>query len=464
MTTTSPETTPVLAPSRERHRGRHWIDDWRPEDPAFWETTGKPIARRNLIFSIFAEHVGFSVWMLWSIVVVHMTAGPHGHAAASGWALTASQALFLVAVPSGVGAFLRLPYTFAVPVFGGRNWTTTSAMLLVIPCLLLAWAVGHPHMPFPALVAIAATAGFGGGNFASSMANISFFYPEKDKGWALGLNAAGGNLGVAVVQKIIPPIVIAGGGVALSRAGLFYVPLAVVAAVCAFLFMNNLTEAKADVKPVWQSLRHRDTWIMSLLYIGTFGSFIGYSAAFPTLLKTVFGRGDIALAWAFVGAGIGSVIRPVGGKLADRIGGARITAFSFVMLAVGAAAVLWSVHAKNLPVFFASFMFLFVATGIGNGSTYRMISRIFKVKGELAGGDPDTMVHMRRQAAGALGVISSIGAFGGFVVPLAYAWSKSHFGTIEPALRFYVGFFLALLVVTWAAYLRKKTPMAQLGV
>ncbi len=374
--------------------------------------------------------------------------------AASGWALTAGQALCLVAVPSGVGAFLRLPHTFAVPVFGGRNWTTISAALLLIPCLLLAWVVGHPHIPFAVLLAVAATAGFGGGNFASSMANISFFYPEKDKRWALGLNAAGGNIGVAVVQKIIPPIVIAGGGMALSRAGLFYVPLAVVAAVCAFLFMNNLTEAKADVKPVWQSLRHPDTWIMSLLYIGTFGSFIGYSAAFPILLKTVFGRGDIAMTWAFLGAGIGSVIRPVGGKLADRIGGARITAASFVMLAAGAAAALWSVNAKNLPVFFASFMFLFVATGVGNGSTYRMISRIFKVKGELAGGDADTMVHMRRQAAGALGVISSVGALGGFIVPLAYAWSKSQFGSIEPALRFYVAFFLGLLVVTWFCYLR----------
>ncbi|WP_077100202.1 MFS transporter [Mycobacterium terramassiliense] len=451
------------APARGRHQGRRWIDDWRPEDPTFWQTTGKPIARRNLIFSIFAEHIGFSVWMLWSIVVVQMMAGPHGHPAASGWALTASQALCLVAVPSGVGAFLRLPYTFAVPIFGGRNWTIVSASLLLIPCLLLAWVVGHPHTSFAVLVAIAATAGFGGGNFASSMANISFFYPEKDKGWALGLNAAGGNLGVAVVQKIIPPIVVAGGGVALARAGLFYVPLAVAAAACAFAFMDNLSEAKADVKPVLQSLRHADTWIMSLLYIGTFGSFIGYSAAFPTLLKTVFGRGDIALTWAFLGAGIGSVIRPLGGKLADRIGGARITAMSFVMLAVGAAASLWSVNAKNLPVFFASFMFLFVATGIGNGSTYRMISRIFMIKGELAGGDPDTMVHMRRQAAGALGVISSIGAFGGFVVPLAYAWSKSHFGSIEPALRFYVAFFIALLVVTWFAYLR-KTRTGRLGV
>lgn len=269
---------------------------------------------------------------------------------------------------------------------------------------------------------------------------------------------------MAVVQKVIPPVVIAGGGVALSRAGLFYVPLAVVAAVCAFLFMNNLTEIKADVKPVWQSLRHADTWIMSLLYIGTFGSFIGYSAAFPTLLKTVFGRGDIALAWAFLGAAIGSVIRPLGGKLADRVGGARITAASFVMLAVGAAAALWSVKAVNLPAFFASFMFLFVATGIGNGSTYRMISRIFKIKGELAGGDPDTMVTMRRQAAGALGVISAVGAFGGFIVPLAYAWSKSQFGSIEPALRFYVVFFLGLLAVTWYCYLRKHNAITRVGI
>lgn len=479
MTTTTPATPPVTTPvstpapaARERHRGRRWIDDWRPEDPAFWAVRGRAIARRNLIFSVFAEHVGFSVWMLWSIVVVHMTAGGTpghpGQPAASGWALTAGQALCLVAVPSGVGAVLRLPYTFAVPIFGGRNWTIVSAALLLIPCLLLAWAVAHPHIPFAALVAIAATAGLGGGNFASSMANISFFYPERDKGWALGLNAAGGNLGVAVVQKIIPPIVIAGGGVALARAGLCYVPLAVAAAVCAFLFMDNLTEAsergKADVGPVWRSLRHRDTWIMSALYIGTFGSFIGYSAAFPSLLKTAFGRGDIALAWAFSGAAIGSVIRPLGGRLADRIGGARITAAAFVMLSAGAAAALWSVNAKSLPAFFASFMFLFVATGIGNGSTYRMISRIFTVKGELAGGDPGTMAHMRRQAAGALGAISSIGAFGGFVVPLAYAWSTSHFGGIEPALRLYIAFFVALLGVTWWCYVRRGTRLGGLAV
>ena len=462
MTVTS---NPVVETTETYGRhGKHWIDDWRPEDPEFWETTGRPIARKNLIYSIFAEHIGFSVWLLWSIVVVQMTASADGTPAASGFALTTTQALWLVAVPSGVGAFLRLPYTFAVPVFGGRNWTVISALLLLIPCLGLAWAVSDPDINFALLLVIAATAGFGGGNFASSMANISFFYPEKEKGWALGLNAAGGNIGVAVAQKIIPIVVTVGAGVTLSYAGLFYVPFAVAAAICAFLFMNNLTEAKADVKPVWQSLRHADTWVMSLLYIGTFGSFIGYSAAFPTLLKAVFDRGDIALMWAFLGAGIGSVARPLGGKLSDRIGGARITAVAFIMLAIGAAAALWSVQAKNLPLFFVAFMFLFVATGIGNGSTYRMISKIFRVKGEDAGGSPETMVHMRRQAAGALGIISSVGAFGGFIVPLAYAWSKATFGNIQPALQFYVAFFIVLLGVTWFFYLRKSTRMAQAGV
>lgn len=463
MTVTSnPELEP--ADAAPTHKGKHWIDDWRPEDPEFWSTVGKPIARRNLIYSIFAEHIGFSVWLLWSIVVVQMTAGPDGSPAASGFALTTTEALWLVAVPSGVGAFLRLPYTFAVPVFGGRNWTIISALLLLIPCLGLAWAVSDPDISFVVLLLIAASAGFGGGNFASSMANISFFYPEKEKGWALGLNAAGGNIGVAVAQKIIPVVVTIGAGVTLSYAGLFYVPFAIAAAVCAFLFMNNLTEAKADVKPVWQSLRHTDTWIMSLLYIGTFGSFIGYSAAFPTLLKAVFDRGDIALMWAFLGAGIGSIARPLGGKLSDKIGGARITAVSFAMLAVGAVGAFWSVRAVNLPMFFVAFMFVFIATGIGNGSTYRMISKIFRVKGEDAGGSPETMVHMRRQAAGALGIISSVGAFGGFIVPLAYAWSKSQFGTIEPALQFYAAFFVVLLGVTWFCYLRKGTRMSQAGV
>jgi MFS transporter, NNP family, nitrate/nitrite transporter len=462
MTETTYGTTGTDGALISRRPG-HWIDHWDPEDPAFWNGPGKGIARRNLIWSIVAEHIGFSVWMLWSIVVVQMTAGPGGRAAASGWALTTNQALWLVAVPSGVGAVLRLPYTFAVPVFGGRNWTVVSALLLIIPCAGLAWVVGHPGVGYGALLGIAATAGLGGGNFASSMANISFFYPERAKGWALGLNAAGGNIGVAVVQKVVPTLVVAGGGVALSRAGLLYLPLAVIAAVLALLLMDNLSDAKADVRSTAMAARRGQTWMISFLYIGTFGSFIGYSSAFPTLLKTVFNRGDVALAWGFLGALVGSLARPLGGRISDRFGGARVTMASFVMLAVGAIGALQAVQTANLGLFYASFMLLFVGTGIGNGATYRMIPAIFARMATDAGGDDATVLAHRREAAAALGIASAVGAFGGFLVPLCYAWAKSATGSIKPALWFYLGLFLVMLVTTWAAYLRPGSRTARTG-
>ncbi|GIG28845.1 MFS transporter [Cellulomonas marina] len=457
------EATPAPPSPSGRRRGR-WIDHWDPEDQGFWERTGRSVARRNLVWSVLAEHIGFSVWLLWSIVVVQMTAdATTGLSAAPGWNLTTSQALWLVAVPSGVGALLRIPYTFAVPVFGGRNWTVVSALLLVIPCLGLAWAVSNPGIPFGLLLAVAATAGLGGGNFASSMANISFFYPEREKGFALGLNAAGGNIGVAVVQKVVPLVVVAGGGLVLARAGLMYVPLAVAAAVLAFLFMDNLTEAKADWRPVVDSTRRLHTWVLSFLYIGTFGSFIGYSSAFPSLLKSAFDRADIALAWGFLGAGIGSVARPIGGKLSDRYGGALITALSFGLMTVGGVLAIVGVQTARLPVFFAAFMLLFVATGIGNGSTYRMIPAIFRSQALARGAGPDELVATKREAAGALGIISSVGAFGGFLVPICYAWAKASTGSIMPALQLYVGVFVVMLVVTWAFYLRRGAAARAIG-
>ncbi len=460
MTTTTPRTAAApAAPTPGR-----WIRHWDVEDPQFWQTTGKAVARRNLVWSILAEHIGFSVWLLWSIVVVQMTADPvTGAAAASGWALTTTQALWLVAVPSGVGALLRLPYTFAVPVFGGRNWTVVSALLLLVPCLGLAWAVSDPDLPYGVLLAVAATAGLGGGNFASSMANISFFYPEREKGWALGLNAAGGNIGVAVVQKVIPLVVVAGGGVALSRAGLFYVPLAVAAAALAWLFMDNLAEARNDVGATAAAVRRRETWLMSFLYIGTFGSFIGYSAAFPTLLKTVFARPDIALTWGFAGALVGSLARPLGGRLSDRVGGGRVTAGSFVLMTAGGLGALLSVRSASLPLFFVSFMALFVATGVGNGSTYRMIPALFRARALSEGGTPEQLLAAKREAAGALGIASAVGAFGGFLVPLAYAWAKASTGSIVPALQLYVGVFVLMLAVTWALFLRKGSLGATIG-
>src|SRR5690349_20229875 len=179
--------------------GKHWISDWNPEDPTFWEQQGKRVARRNLIWSILAENIGFSVWLVWSVVAARLPK--------AGFTYSTEELFALVAWPGLVGALMRFPYTFAVPKFGGRNWTVVSALLLFIPALLLVFLVRDPSTPYWVMALASCTAGFGGGNFASSMANISFFFPDREKGFALGLNAAGGNIGVSIVQFIVPIVI-----------------------------------------------------------------------------------------------------------------------------------------------------------------------------------------------------------------------------------------------------------------
>ncbi len=430
-----------LAPEQAPRKG--WIDHWDPEDATFWESTGRSVARRNLVFSILAEHLGFSVWVLWSIVAVNLNS--------VGFAFTESQLFWLVAVPNLVGATLRLPYTFAVPKFGGRNWTIVSALLLLVPSLGLAWAVSNPDTTFGTMLAVAALAGVGGGNFASSMTNISWFFPEREKGWALGLNAAGGNIGVAVVQApfVVSAVITAGAGIHLGRAGLMWVPLALLAAFCAWRFMDNLTVARTDFASSATAARRPHTWVMSFLYIGTFGSFIGYAAAFPLLIKGQFPEVDVT-AFAFLGALVGSLSRPFGGRLSDRVGGARVTAASFVVMGLGVLGVVWALSLHSFALFLAFFMLLFLATGIGNGSTYRMIPAIFR--------------SSKKEAAAAIGIISAIGAYGGFLVPRTYGWSTAAYGSIVPALYVYVGLYAVMLAVTWAFYLRRSAPMARAGV
>jgi NNP family nitrate/nitrite transporter-like MFS transporter len=193
-------------------RPGRWIDGWNPEDETQWQSRGRRIAARNLRWSIFAEFLGFVVWQLWSIVVVSLPA--------AGFTFDTAQTFWLISMPSLVGATLRFPYTFMVPKFGGRNWTIVSAALLLIPSIGLALCVANPDTPFALMLFVAALAGFGGGNFASSMANITFFYPQREKGWALGLNAAGGNLGAAVAQLVVPVVITIGAcdGSSASRA------------------------------------------------------------------------------------------------------------------------------------------------------------------------------------------------------------------------------------------------------
>ncbi len=426
-------------------RGR-WIDVWDPEDATFWAEKGRAVARRNLWPSIFAEFLGFSVWQLWSIVVVSMPR--------AGFTYSTDQLFWLVALPSLVGATLRLPYTFAVPKFGGRNWTIVSASLLLIPTVGLSYFLSRPDTPFWLMVLVAATAGAGGGNFASSMTNISFFYPEKEKGFALGVNAAGGNLGVAVVQLVVPIAIVAGAGLTLNRAGLIWLPLIVLAAFWAWKSMANLTAATSSFRASVAAAKRPQTWIISFLYIGTFGSFIGFSAAFPLLIKTTFP--DITVAHiAFLGALVGSVSRPFGGKLADRVGGAWVTVCCFVVMGLGILASVVALKADSFAGFLISFLFLFVASGAANGSVYRMIPAVFRL---TTPGDPG---RARREAAACIGIASAVGAYGGFLVPRGFAMSTSNFGSLIPALYVFCGFYVVCLAVTYFCYLRKGGPLTR---
>jgi NNP family nitrate/nitrite transporter-like MFS transporter len=372
----------------------------------------------------------------------------------AGFGYSTDQLFWLVALPSLVGATLRLPYTFAVPRFGGRNWTVVSALLLLVPTAGLSYFMTQPETPFWLMALVAATAGVGGGNFASSMTNISFFYPEKEKGFALGLNAAGGNLGVAVVQLLVPIVVVAGAGLTLNRSGLMWLPLIVLAAFWARKTMSNLSVANSSFRTSVAAAKRPHTWVISFLYIGTFGSFIGFGAAFPLLIKTTFP--DITPAhYAFLGALVGSVARPFGGKLADRIGGARVTVWSFVVMGLGIVSATFSLNAESFPAFLGSFLVLFVASGIGNGSTYRMIPAVFRLS------TPDDPGRARREAAACIGIASAVGAYGGFLVPRGFATSTIHFGSLIPALYVFCGFYVICLAATYFCYLRKGGRLSQ---
>ncbi|MDQ0377210.1 nitrate/nitrite transporter [Amycolatopsis thermophila] len=438
---------------------KRWIEHWDPENESFWEAGGRKIANRNLWFSIFSEHIGFSVWTLWSVMVLFM--GPQ-------YGFSAADKFLLTSTPTLIGAIARLPYSWAVAKFGGRNWTIVSASLLLIPSVGAA-IVMEPGTPLWVFLVVAALGGVGGGNFASSMTNINTFFPEKAKGVALGLNAGGGNLGVAVIQ-LVGLLIIATAGTGAPRIILYiYIPLIVVAAVCSALFMDNIASVRRDQKAMREVVGDAHTWLMSFLYIGTFGSFIGYSFAFGLVLQNQFGRTPLqAAAVTFLGPLLGSLARPVGGRIADKLGGSRVTFWTFVGMAVMTAILIIASNTRSLALFTTAFIVLFVLTGVGNGSTYKSIPAIFrtKAKAAIAAGADETaeLLKARKRSGALIGLAGAIGALGGLFINLAFRQSFLDTKSGVPAFAGFLVFYGVCFALTWAVYLRKSdAPVSERG-
>ncbi len=452
------------------------IAQWNPDDGAFWESQGRRVATRNLWLSIAALTLAFAVWMVWSVVVVNLPS--------AGFRYTTNQLFWLAALPALCGASLRIVYAFAVPIFGGRRWTAVSTASLLLPALGIGFAVQDPHTRYEVMVALALLCGLGGGNFASSMSNISFFYPSSKKGYALGLNAGLGNLGVSLVQMVVPLVISVGlfgvlGGepqqapdgsrLWLQNAGFIWVPFIAASSLAAWFGMNDLVQAQAGFAEQAVIFWRRHNWLMCWLYLGTFGSFIGYSAGLPLLLVSQFPQVD-ALHVAWLGPLLGALARPLGGWLADRLGGARVTLWVFVVMVAGVILVMMSLpgsrqDAGHAGGFIAAFMLLFVAAGIGNGSTFRMIPVIFMTERQRAAESQDAAAleqaakEANREAAAVLGFSSAVAAYGGFFIPKSYGTSISLTGGPQAALMAFIAFYLTCIAITWWNYSRRYAPL-----
>ena len=460
-----PEMQPIHIPGKTVMQKT--LDEWYPEEKSFWQEKGKAIAHRNLWISIPALLLAFSVWMVWSMVVARLPA--------IGFDFTPGQLFWLAALPGLSGATLRIFYSFMVPIFGGRLWTTISTASLLLPAMGIGYAVQNPETPYLIFMTLALLCGLGGGNFASSMANIAFFFPKAEKGHALALNAGLGNLGVSVMQFLVPIVITMGvfgamGGDAVTlsdgqqlwiqNAGFVWVPFIIAATIAAWLGMNDITDAKASFRDQAIIFSRFHNWIMCILYTGTFGSFIGYSAGFPLLTKLMFPEVN-ALQYVFLGPLVGALSRAGTGWVSDRFGGGRVTFWTFAGMIVAVFGVIAFLPADGMGGsflgFFASFMALFFLTGVGNASTFQMIPAIMghEIPRLMPNLDATTSrKQAERESAAIIAFTSAIAAYGAFFIPKAYGTSIAMTGTPVMALWAFLIFYVICLVLTWVFYTR----------
>ncbi len=455
----------------------HVLTDWKPEDPDYWAGKGRGIAARNLWISVPNLLLAFAIWMVWSMVVAKLKL--------VGFTFSTDELFWLTALPALSGATLRIFYSFMVPILGGRLWTVLTTLSLTIPAIGIGVAVQNPNTPYLVFVVLALLCGLGGGNFASSMSNIGFFYPKAQKGNALAVNAGFGNLGVSVMQFAVPLVITSGlfapvfgagqlihdkgveSHLYLQNAGFIWVPFILAAAAAAWSGMNDISTAKASFKAQSVVFRRRHNWLMCWLYLGTFGSFIGFSAAFPLLSKTLF-PDVLVLKIAFLGPLVGALSRALTGWISDKWGGENVTQITFGALILGVLAVLWSVGAfggtASFAYFFAAFMWLFFWTGVGNASTFQMIPAI--VRASMPRLMPKAVPAERLKAAemesaAIVGFTSAFGAFGGVFIPMAFGQSLKDTGNANTALVVFLVFYVTCAALNWVVYARKGSILGQ---
>lgn len=426
------------------------ITNWQPENEEFWDKEGKRVAYRNLWVSIPALMLAFAVWQMWSILAVNLNN--------IGFNYTTDQLFLLAALPGLSGATLRIIYAFVVPVFGGRNWTVISTASLLIPAFMLGNALQDPTTPFSTMAVIAILTGLGGGNFASSMSNIGFFFPKRLQGTALGLNGGLGNLGVSLAQFTIPFVIGIGlfgslGGttqtwtdgvvtkqVYLQNGAYVWIIPIIITVIAAYFLMDNLTTVKASVKEQLVIFKRKHMYLLTVLYIMSFGSFIGFSAAFPLLIKNQFPEVN-AIQYAFLGPLIGALIRPFGGWLSDKVGGAIVTFIDTFLLIFASLGVIYFINNNSFIGYFSMFMLLFFAAGIANGSIFRMIPSTF---------------NNPKESSAVVGFSSAIAAYGAFFVPKLFGWSIESTGAANTAFYILIVYYVIALFITWNWYIRKR--------
>lgn len=435
-----------------------YLDTWVPEDKKFWEETGKKIAWRTLTITTVSLVLSFATWFMMSAIVVRLPQ--------VGFTFDTMQLFWLAAMPGLAGGTLRMVHTFLIPIFGTRNVISVATLIKLIPCIGIGLAVMNPETPFWIFMVLAFTAGFGGGDFSSYMPSTSIFFPKRLQGTALGIQAGIGNFGVSLTQFVTPWIIgfalfgsllgesrtMTKGGVSseiwLHNAAFWYVPLLLIVGVVAWCYLRSVP-IKATFREQLDIFKNKHTWFCTITYMMTFGSFSGLSAAFPLLIKTLYGTFPDApdpLTYAFLGPLVGSAARVAAGPLADKYGGAILTHLVGLGLMVGVAVMigmglLVPSSIDQFPHFVIIMLVLFLLTGIGNASTFRQYPIIFS--------------HSPRQAAGVIGWTAAVAAYGPFVFATLIGAVITNVGTPVP---FFAGvgvFYLIATAINWWYYTRK---------